>query len=373
MITSQAELDRCLDRTHTVGVEISPAGGLRATNLAYDAIRNLPESGFSFTARDLLHAIGCKTAAIPASPRDECLKSAWLYTHILDLEAPYLHFQGSYGSDLQASRSQEVGIGFTCLLAERYFHIPWDQLGSLPAIGKRFDYRGTNGQVDCIFECKGTSRIEYQSSQIHNGLEKKNAYHARGEHFDVELIISSFIGRTGEPPNIVLADPDKRSLKQLYGRGDDLYYRLKHYCRVLQFIGLPESAYRLNLYALEYLQNKRSVYRTIMDEKRDRGFLETITIGGDQFLGRWFDSWLPKASTRYKRLYEKQKDLRVPFLSAKRSVFQGLRRDVYESGLGEQPFSRPLLEKRAIQKYHRFEQARVSVFPDATVMVFRQI
>ncbi len=224
MIRSQAYLDTCLDRTHTVHVEISHAGPLSQRNQAYDAIRNLTETGFSFTARELLHAIGCKTAAIPVSAQD-----------------------------------------------------------------------------------------------------------------------------------------------------DERYYRLKHYCRVLQFIGLPSSAYCLNVYALDHLDKKRAVYRTILDEKRDRRFLESITVAGDEFLGRWFDSWLPKRSTRYKRLYQKQKDLRAPFLSKKRSVFQGLRRDFYESGFTTEPFSKPLLEKRTIHKYRRFDEAGVSVFPDGTVMVFRQI
>ena len=144
-------------------------------------------------------------------------------------------------------------------------------------------------------------------------------------------------------PKIILADPDKRSFKELYARGDDRYYRLKHYCRVLQFIGLPSSAYRLNLYAYEYLKNKRSVYRMIIDEKRDRGFLQKIIIAGDEFLGRWFDSWLPKGSKRYRNLYEKEKHLSMRFFRGKRSVFQGVRRDVYESGLTKEPFSELLL------------------------------
>lgn len=371
-MTSQADLDRYLDHIHTVNVEISHAGPLRQANQAYDVIRNLPETGFSFTPRELLHAIGCKTAAIPASEQDECLKSALLYTYILDLRAPFLCFQGNYGSDLQAARSQEIGIAFMCLLAGRFFNIPWDQLGSLPGRGKRFDYRGINGHLDCIFECKGTSHIGYQSTQIHNGIAKKDAHHARKEHFDVELIICSFIGHYGDRPKILLADPDKRSFKELYARGDDRYYRLKHYCRVLQFIGLPRSAYLLNCYAQEYLENKRSIHRTIIDEKRDRGFLEKITIAGDEFFGRWFDSWLPKGSMRYKRLYDKEKNLCLQFFQGKRSIFQGLRRDIYESGLTSEPFSQPLLDKSKTQKYQLFDKEGVSVFPDGTVMIFRQ-
>ena len=65
---------------------------------------------------------------------------------------------------------------------------------------------------------------------------------------------------------------------------------------MLQFIGLPSSAYRLNVYALNHLDKEQAIYRTILDEKRDRGFLERITIAGDEFVGRWFDSWLPKVS-----------------------------------------------------------------------------
>lgn len=373
MITTQAELDSCLDRSHTISVEISSLGPLPNDNRAYDAIRNLPQNGFSFTPRELLHAIGCKTAALPSSEQDECLKMAWLYTHILNLQAPYLSFYGTYGSDLQAARSQEVGIGMMCLLAEKYFNIPWDQLGSLPGRGKRFDYRGTNDVLKCIFESKGTSHRATQKSQIDNGLGKKHAHHQRGEYFDIELIISSFIGRGSVVPRILLADPDKTSFKKLYERGDKRYYRLKHYCRVLQFVGLPRSAYLLNVHALDYLKGKQSLYRTIIDEKHERGFLESITIAGDEFLGRWFDAWLPKKSIRYGKLYEKEKKLKERHPFPRRLVFQGLRRDIYESGLIQEPFSRPLLQKNERERYKYFDQLGASVFPDGTVMIFKHL
>ncbi|MBL7185264.1 MAG: hypothetical protein ISS70_02985 [Phycisphaerae bacterium] len=260
-----------------------------------------------------------------------------------------------------------------CLLAQRHFNIPWDQLGSLPGRGKRFDYRGTDGILECIFESKGTSHVGYQSKQIGGGIDKKNAHHARGEQFDLELIVSTFIGHGEGPPRIVLSDPDKNSFRRLYERGDIKYHRLKHYCRVLQFIGLPRSAYALNLYAYQYLARKHLIPRTIIDEQRDRNLLETITIDGDEFIGRWFDSWLPKESIRYKRLYGKEKKLGVPLFSGRRFVFQGLRRDIYDSGMTSEPFSQPLLTKPEIEKYQHFDQSVVSVFSDGTVMVFRQI
>lgn len=372
MINTQRQLDAALDRIHTVQVQISPDGPLPRTNQAYKSLITLPQRNFSFTPRELLHAIGCKTAALPTSAKDECLKSAWLYTNILDLEGPYLSFHGEYGSDLQASRSQEIGIGMLCLIAERHFDIPWDQLSSLPGSGKRFDYRGATTHLRCIFEAKGTSRRSYQTTQIQSGLDKKEAHHAGNEHFDVELIISSFIGHGGEPPRIVMADPDKSSFKELYARGNNRYFRLKHYCRVLQYVGLPRSSYYLNHYAQEYLDNRRSVYRTIINEKEERGYLESVSVDGDEFFGRWYDNWIPKESKRYQHLYERTSVLQIADESERRSVFQGMRRDVYEAGLTPKPFSQPLLTRETVGRYHSLGESGVSVFPDGTVMAFRQ-
>lgn len=367
---TQAELDNALDRIHVIPVRISREGPLPKGNQAYDSIRQLPKTGFRVSPRELLHAIGCKTAALPMSERDECLKVAWLYARVLDLQAPNLAFQGNFGSDLQTARSQELGIGMMCLIAERHFGIPWDQLGSLPGQGKRFDYRGAAGGLDCIFESKGTSHRGTQSGQITDGLMKKAAHHRRGERFDVELIVSTHVGRENSTPQILIADPDKSSYRRLFERGDSRYFRLKHYCRALQFVGLPRSAFHLNLFARDYLAGNRSLYRTIIDEKMERGFLEPIHIGNDEFLGRWFYSWLPMESRRYGRLI---KDFGTRNLEGARlSVFQGMRRDVYEAGLTEDPFSQPLIANDARKKYRHFLDSGVSVFPDGTVMIFRQ-
>ncbi len=371
MILTQQQLDTCLDRLHTVQVDISPEGPLPPGNAAYASLAMLQQRGFSFTPRQLLHAIGCKTVALPASESDECLKVAWKFTKILNLESPNLSFQGAYG-DLQTIFSQEIGIGMTCLIAERCFGIPWDQIGSLPGRGRRFDYRGISGQLKCIFESKGTSHRGNQDGQIDRGLKKKRAHHARGEYFDVELIISFCIGHDGDTPRILLADPDKSSFKELYDRGNDRYFRLKHYCRVLQYVGLPKSAYLLNRYALEYLYDRRSIYHTIIDEKNERGYLDSINIEGDEFLGRWHDSWLPKESVRYERLYKREKERSNIQSGKRRLIFQGVRRDVYDAGLKPEPFSQPLIGKQDAERYRFFDQSGVSVFPDGTVMIFKQ-
>ena len=371
MITTQADLDRCLDRVHVIQVEISPNASLPMNRPAYRSLLKLPQQGFSLTPRRLLHAIGCKTAALPKSEADECLKAAWLYTYILDLEGPHLSFQGTYGSDLQTPRSQEVGIGIMCLMAESYFGIPWDQLESLPGQGMRFDYRGTNGSLECIFESKGTSHHGNQRAQINNGLKKKAAHHARGEHFDVELIISSCISRNGEPPRILLGDPEKSSLRSLYELGDNRYFRLRHYCRVLQYIGLPRSAFNLTHYTRQYLVNRQPQSGDIIDETEAQ-ILLSIQIDGDEFVGRWFDSWLPENSVRYKRLYQRIRDYPIPGKNEPRRVFQGLRKDAYKAGLSPTPFSHSLIEKHELEKYKIFDQSGASVFPDGTVMVFHQ-
>jgi hypothetical protein len=366
------ELEICLDRRHTINLEIHPDGPLPEGNHTYDALRDLPETGFSFTPRELLHAIGCKTAALPRSKTDDCLRAALLYSYVLDLEGPYLSFQGDYGSDFQTSLSQAVGVGMMSLIAERYFDIPWDQLGTLPGPGKRFDYRGSTRTRDCIFESKGTSHRGNQEAQIQDGLAKKEAHHARAERFDAELVVSSFVGHGDRPPRLLIADPDKSSLRKLYDRGGDRYYRLKHYCRVLQFVGLPRSAYLLNIRALDYLNDRRSIYKTIIDEKEERGYLTPVYIAGDEFLGRWFDTWVPEGSSRYGHLEIEEELLTREDGDDTRRVFQGMRRDVYEAGLQREPFAQPLLDRISVDRYREYESSGVSVFPDGTVMIFHQ-
>lgn len=177
---TQAELDAALDRVHVIPIEVSNQAPLPATNTAYDPVRNLQQTGFQITARELLHAIGSKTAALPSTAQDDCLRASLLYTYVLDLTSQYLRFKSGLDSDLQTPRSQEIGIGMMCLLANRCFNVPWDQLGSLPGRGLRFDYRGQHNGFDGIFESKGTSYRSNQNGQIDHGIQKKEAHHIRG-------------------------------------------------------------------------------------------------------------------------------------------------------------------------------------------------
>src|SRR5689334_10297216 len=117
---------------------MSDEAPLPEDNDAYSPVRAPAQSGLQITTRQLLHAVGSKLAALPATAHDECLKASLLFTFILDLSGPHLCFKPNIDSDLQTPRSQEMGIGMMCLLAEECFDIPWDQLGSLPGPGMRF-------------------------------------------------------------------------------------------------------------------------------------------------------------------------------------------------------------------------------------------
>lgn len=68
---TQQELQNLLDKSFTVPVVIQEA--TFPNNLPYQQISQLAQTGFTFTVRDLLHAIGSKTAALPANNQDECL------------------------------------------------------------------------------------------------------------------------------------------------------------------------------------------------------------------------------------------------------------------------------------------------------------
>jgi hypothetical protein len=94
MPRTQQELDTALDRQHTFAVEISPKAPLPQNRQVYDPIRQLPANGFPFTTRELLHAIGSKTAALPVNQYDDCLRASLLYTYILDLDAPKNNLSG---------------------------------------------------------------------------------------------------------------------------------------------------------------------------------------------------------------------------------------------------------------------------------------
>ncbi len=369
MPRSQAELDQLLDREHTIPVEVSPENPL-PHNAAYANLLPIVQTGFTFTPRQLLHAVGNKTVAIPVNSHDQAAQYAVLYANILDIEGDHLTFRGNYDTDLKSARSHEMGIAFMCLIAEKYLGIPWDQLGSLPGIGKRFDYRGEGNGLQCILEAKGTSSPDKQRSQIVDGIAKKEAHHNNGEHFDIELIVSSYVGWNDGSPRIILADPDKSSLENLYKRGDDRYYRLKHYCRVLQYIGLPESAYKLNRFALKYLDDRNALYQTVMDEKSQTEFLTSVTVNDDVFVGRWFTDWFPEGSKRYKKLASRKSSLTLRANRNKTRVFQGVRRDIYRSLFTNKPFSQNLLGRRTINRYRTSNQGRVSVFPDGTIMIF---
>jgi hypothetical protein len=90
------------------------------------------------------------------------------------------------------------------------------------------------------------------------------------------------------------------------------------------------------------------------------------------FLGKWFSDWLPKGSKRYKKLSMKSSSISLRDRSNKIRVFQGVRRDIYQSLFTDEPFSQNLLSTQAIGRYSLANQIKASVFPDGTIMMFKQ-
>ncbi len=288
---------------------------------------------------------------------------------ILDLDAPHIRLKDGINSDLITPRSMELGIGVTCLIANKCFNVPWDQLGALPGPGKRFDYRAQRTGFDGIFESKGTSHLTNQSTQIRDGIAKKEAHHARRDRFDAEVIISTFIGKGEQTPRIIIGDPDFDDLARLYDQTDSRFFRLRHYTRVLQFLGLPKSAYELNRYALEYLKEGRNIRRTVLDEKEQIGYLQTETFENESYYGRWFDKAFPDSMKTDKRnLPEVTHMLLSQYQRIK--VFQGIRADVYHQYFGEEPFNHRLLGEDEIIASLRRINRPASLFPDGTIQIF---
>jgi len=368
---TQEILDASLDREHIIPVQVSKVAPLPINNDAYAPVRILRQTGLTITARELIHAIGCKTANIPISEHDDCLRAGLLLAYTLDLDSQSLRFKQGIETDVQTPLSQFIGIGMTCLLAGKSFNVPWDQLGALPGPGLRFDYRGHVNGFDGIFESKGTSHRGNQSGQINHGIQKKEAHHERGERFDVELIISTFVGRNNDQPRIVVGDPNFDELAKIYDRADNRFFRLRHYVRILQFVGLTKSAFQLNKYARSYLKGEREIRKTILSEKEIDGFLDTEIFGNKRYFGRWFNTVLPEGSKRYKEEKYGEK-LLVRFGSKIRpKVFQGIQDDFYHAGFGDEPFTHKLLTKEDIARALHEIDMPASIFPDGTIQLFK--
>lgn len=371
MPATQAELDAALSRQHLIPVQFSEDAPIPEDNSSYDQLRLANQNGLEITVHELIHAIGSKTAALPSSSTDECIRAGLLYTYILDFDCDVLALKPGMDPDLKTPRSQEIGIGMMCLVASKIFGVPWDHLEALPGPGKRFDYGGFENGFDGIFESKGTSRLGYQSNQIINGIEKKAAHHQRGEQFNVELIISTFVGSDGNPPRILVGDPEFDELARIYSQLDKRYFRLRHYARVLQFIGLPQSSFHLRQEIEAYVKGENELERVVFDEKHFEGKLSTETFGDHRYFGRWFETVVPEDSKRHSRPKFRGKLLQGSQGVSNRSVFQGLREDIYSSSMYGQAFSHDLLKDLELQEQKKKIEEQASLFPDGTIQVFR--
>lgn len=120
---TQVELDAALDRIWNIAVEVSPFAPIPNTP-AYDPVRQIVDNGFPITLRELLHAIGVKTANLPTNQQDAAIVASLKYLHLLDLNGDNLSFLPFDDTDLITTQSQETGIGIMCLLARRLFQIP---------------------------------------------------------------------------------------------------------------------------------------------------------------------------------------------------------------------------------------------------------
>ncbi|MFC1987916.1 hypothetical protein ACFLVH_05185 [Chloroflexota bacterium] len=313
-------------------------------------------------------------ANLPMDREDECLKYASIYTRLLDLELPYLVYKEDvgHGSDFQIFYSQGVGVGITCLIASKYLGIPFDQLEPIPGPGTRFDYRGQSGNLKCIFESRGTKYEYTQDSQIEGGIDKKAICKKRGDQFDIGLVISTFIGTKPETPQIVIADPEYKGI--MFGKNNDIYYRFRHFARVMQFIGATPLSRELYVESNNILWERRSKRFFFKEDNlypvKD---MPEIEVDKSLYIGRWSEDWIPSKSFRYKRL----KSIKLPKLldsrpKAKVSIFQGLLK------MNFQAITEGYLEDITINKGENLgittqthEGEIASIFPDGTVLIFR--
>jgi hypothetical protein len=326
-VESQEELEKHLSRRYTLPVEISPVAPL-PKNSAYRGIRALTKTGFKFSLRELLHIVGSKTVNLPSSFEDECVRSAQALLRAVDLQQQHLAFRNDIPSDFQTPRSQEVGVGISCLIAMNILKIPVDSLEPIPKTGMRFDYFGARKGLTCMLESKGTKYRYTQSDQIEHGVEKKQAHHNEGERFDVELICSTAVGIGQQKPRILLGDPITQIGEWLISDQARVFVRLRHYSRLMQFIGATDLA------RLLYLDSNDLKDSGVVRMDRLKSYVESplpkdrVTVGKQLFIGSYFNTPFPETGKRYAS--RRSRTIRRDDFDSRIMMFQGIRDDRLE-------------------------------------------
>ncbi len=376
------ELNQLLDKTFNIPVEIRT--DTFPNNNPYPSLANLDVNGFSFTGKELLHAIGSKTASLPASKKDESIHAAYLYAHLLDFDGEYLGYKPNVNidSDLQTNRSNEIGIGIGCLIANKLFNVEWDTLEPIKGRGKRFDYRATRPNQKYVYEFKGTKHRSKQNSQIESGISKKNDMHDRDESYDVELIVSAHLNFSNVEPRIILADPPFTGYKEEFSGQSELFYQLRHFSRIAQFIGdipLSRALYQQSKLLLEKENTSTDelddlgfrIYgnEAVVSEKNYTSINEPyiIEINNQDYVGRWINSWIPKNKANERQIYS------LPKISNQGHVeiFQGLTQNVYRTLATTETEKIRALPNRELKEYFIQDQQNFTQFGDGTLMSYR--
>lgn len=342
-----------------------PKGGV------YDPLIALEKVGVTFKPIDLLHVLGCKLAKLPSTELDRCISAAGLYRELLVVDSQKnLNMQHLHDPDVQGPRSQELGIGLSCLLANQAFSVPWEALEPIVAPGRRFDYRGEVARPDgstlkLLIEAKGTTDHRKQDAKIGDGLDKKAVWHAKGRPVDVELVVSVHVPYQGRG-RIIVADPPMDDVTNAFWDGAPEFFRLRHYARAATCAGAPAIGM--------YLRREADALRRFLPEfeaellsvppgswiRADLQGMAQYRANDQVFLGQWLSTAKlprePKHRRRHQWIIEKAKGT---------DAFLGIDRAV----LG------PLLSlaEEAMPKDARVSEGRdvSSVFNDGTILVIR--
>ncbi len=375
-----AELQLVIHKPFTIPVTILNSSF--ANNTPYDQLSNLSQTGFSFTPSELLHAIGSKTACLPASNYDACINSAFLYANILDFEGPHIGYKRGLDidSDLQTNRSNEIGIGIGCLLAHKAFNVDWATLESIRGAGKRFDYRGTNPGQNYAYEFKGTKHRSKQTSQIQNGIAKKTQMHLNNISYEVVLIISTYFSSSDNQPRIVLADPPFEGFEKEFTEEAQLSYSLRHLSRLAQFIGNTRLARNIynrskgpafltdNNQTLLYDPSVLRIASESVEAPQNRlDKYENLSIGNKTYVGRWISYWRPLNKTTNKDSFQ------IPdFIdNSKLEIFQGVTGELFDTMSSVSINNNTFNMKFDSEIIKSDENIEFRTFTDGTIMGYR--
>lgn len=214
----------------------------------------------------------------------------------------------SGNADFKRRVSEDLGVAYAALFMVNVFGVTWDTITQIPAniaLSKnRPDFLGFADQERFLFEAKGTTVLKKVESSMTKAIGQVKEY---PEQAVTKIAIVTYLCADNRffPSASFVVDPP--SLPETVP-ADQPTARLLHFAKILQYIGLPETAKHYLATLARKLTETRSAeiadtsfvasakLESLMQEltaklraERESSRLEIVRIGQTNYVGRYIN------------------------------------------------------------------------------------